>query len=86
MTDSDITQPPGREPVLTENALTILQNRYLLRDRKGKCIETPAQMFSRVAALIAGAEAKYGEQPQFPCPYEHRPSQQNAKRLLCPTG
>ncbi len=62
MTDSDIPQPPGQAPVLTENALTVLQSRYLLRDRKGKCIETPAQMFSRVAALIADAEARYGAQ------------------------
>ncbi|MGB2806513.1 MAG: adenosylcobalamin-dependent ribonucleoside-diphosphate reductase [Sedimentisphaerales bacterium] len=62
MTDSDIQQPPGQAPVLTENALTVLQSRYLLRDHKGKCIETPAQMFSRVAALIADAEAMYGAQ------------------------
>ena len=60
MTDSDIPQPPGQPPVLTENALTVLQNRYLLKDRKGKCIETPAQMLSRVASLIADAEKKYG--------------------------
>ncbi|MHC4544149.1 MAG: adenosylcobalamin-dependent ribonucleoside-diphosphate reductase [Planctomycetota bacterium] len=60
MTDSDIPQPPGQPPVLTENALTVLQSRYLLKDPEGKCIEAPAQMFSRVASLIADAEAKYG--------------------------
>lgn len=60
MTDSDILQPPGQPPVLTENALTVLQSRYLLKDRKGKLIETPAQMLSRVASLIADAEKKYG--------------------------
>ena len=58
MTDSDIPQPPGQPPVLTENALTVLQSRYLLKDRKGKLIETPAQMLSRVASLIAEAEKK----------------------------
>jgi len=46
--------------VLSENALTVLQSRYLIKDRQGKCIETPAQLFSRVAELVAGAEAKYG--------------------------
>jgi ribonucleoside-diphosphate reductase alpha chain len=60
MTDSDIPQPPGQPPVLTKNALTVLQSRYLLKDRKGKLIETPAQMFSRVASLMADAEKKYG--------------------------
>ena len=60
MTESDIPQPPSQAPVLTKNALTVLQSRYLLKDHKGSCIETPAQMFSRVASLIADAEAKYG--------------------------
>ena len=60
MTESDKPQPPSQAPVLTKNALTVLQSRYLLKDPKGNCIETPAQMFSRVASLIADAEAKYG--------------------------
>lgn len=60
MAEMDIPPPPGKAPVLTQNALTVLQNRYLVKDHNGKCIETPAQMFSRVASLIAGAEAKYG--------------------------
>jgi ribonucleoside-diphosphate reductase alpha chain len=47
-------------PVLTKNALKVLQNRYLIKDEKGKCIETPAQLFSRVASLVAQAEARYG--------------------------
>jgi ribonucleoside-diphosphate reductase alpha chain len=60
MADSDMLPTPGRTPVLTQNALTILQNRYLIKDKNGKCIETPAQMFNRVALTIANAEAKYG--------------------------
>jgi ribonucleoside-diphosphate reductase alpha chain len=60
MAEMDIPPPPGKAPVLTQNALIVLQNRYLVKDQNGKCIETPAQMFSRVASLIAGAEAKYG--------------------------
>ena len=50
-------------PVLTENALRILQNRYLIRDEHGRCIEAPAQLFSRVATLVAQAEAQYGASP-----------------------
>ncbi|GAI03758.1 unnamed protein product, partial [marine sediment metagenome] len=52
--------PPGEAPVLSENALTILQSRYLIKDHQGKCIETPAQLLSRVASLVATAEARYG--------------------------
>ncbi len=62
MAEFDIPPPPGPAPVLTKNALTILQSRYLIKDRQDKCIETPAQMFSRLTSLIAEAEAKYGAQ------------------------
>jgi ribonucleoside-diphosphate reductase alpha chain len=55
------TQPaPGDAPVLSKNALTVLQSRYLIKDNQGRCIETPAQLFSRIAVLVATAEAKYG--------------------------
>jgi ribonucleoside-diphosphate reductase alpha chain len=54
---------PGEMPVLTKNALRVLQNRYLIKDEHGKCIETPAQLFSRVASLVAYAEAQYGATP-----------------------
>jgi ribonucleoside-diphosphate reductase alpha chain len=60
MAEFRIYPPPGDVPVLTENALTVLQSRYLIKDNEGKCIETPAQLFSRVASLVAEAEAKYG--------------------------
>jgi len=52
--------PPGDEPVLSENAITVLQNRYLIRDEAGNCIETPGQLFSRVASLVADIEGRYG--------------------------
>ena len=60
MTEFQLQPAPGKVPVLSENALAVLQSRYLIKDQQGKCIETPAQLFSRVASLIAGAEAKYG--------------------------
>ena len=60
MAEFNTQPPPGEAPVLTENAVTILQSRYLIKDEQGNCIETPAQMFSRVASLVAKAEIKYG--------------------------
>ena len=47
-------------PTLGDNARKVLESRYLIRDEQGRCVETPAQLFSRVATLIAGAEAGYG--------------------------
>ena len=60
MVQFDIIPAPGPAPKLSDNALTILQSRYLVKNHQGRCIETPAQLFSRVASLVAGAEAKYG--------------------------
>jgi ribonucleoside-diphosphate reductase alpha chain len=60
MVEINIIPPPGKAPVLSENALTVLQSRYLIKDQQGECIETPAQLFSRVALLVAEAEAQYG--------------------------
>ena len=56
----ELIPPPGRVPELSENALTVLRSRYLVKDQQGKCIETPAQLCSRVASRGAQAEAKYG--------------------------
>jgi ribonucleoside-diphosphate reductase alpha chain len=56
----NIIQPAGGEPVLSENAMTVLQNRYLIKDEQGKIIETPGQLLSRVARLVASIEANYG--------------------------
>jgi len=60
MAEFHIYPPPGNVPVLSKNALLVLRSRYLIKDQHGKCIETTAQLFSRVASLIAEAEAKYG--------------------------
>lgn len=49
---------------LTENALRVLQQRYLLKDGEGKVIETPERMFERVAKAIASAEGLYGSNPE----------------------
>ncbi|HUW18296.1 MAG TPA: adenosylcobalamin-dependent ribonucleoside-diphosphate reductase [Sedimentisphaerales bacterium] len=60
MSEFEPTPPPGEAPKLSENALTVLRSRYLIKDQHGRCIETPAELFSRVAALVAQAESKYG--------------------------
>jgi len=60
MAEFNIQPAPGEAPKLSKNALTVLQSRYLIKDHHGKCIETPAQLFSRVASLVAEAEVKYG--------------------------
>jgi len=53
----------NEELALTENALKVLERRYLQKDEEGRVIETPAAMFRRVAANIAMAEGKYGASP-----------------------
>ncbi len=43
------------------NSITVLAARYLLKDGNGKLIETPKQLFNRVAHAIAGVEKDYGK-------------------------
>ncbi|MEM3597075.1 MAG: vitamin B12-dependent ribonucleotide reductase [Candidatus Bathyarchaeia archaeon] len=52
------------EPKLTVNALEVLNRRYLLKDEAEKIIETPSQMFMRVAKAIAKVDKEYGESPK----------------------
>jgi len=46
---------------LTDNALTVLEKRYLKKDDSGKIIETPEELFFRVAENIAHAEKLFSE-------------------------
>ena len=46
---------------LTENALKVLEKRYLNKDKSGKPTETPEQLFHRVARAIAAAELIYND-------------------------
>ena len=47
--------------ILTRNALKVLEKRYLKRDKNGNCIETPQDMFRRVADTIASGDLKFGK-------------------------
>jgi ribonucleoside-diphosphate reductase alpha chain len=48
---------------ISENALKILEKRYLLKNEKGEVAETPEEMFRRVARSIAVVEKEYPKSP-----------------------
>jgi ribonucleoside-diphosphate reductase alpha chain len=60
----------ARDATLTPNALYILKKRYLVRDTRGRVAETPADMFHRVACVVAGAERIYRPGAET-SPWEH---------------
>lgn len=45
---------------LSVNAVVVLKKRYLQRDEKGNVVETPGELFNRVATYVSRSEAKYG--------------------------
>jgi ribonucleoside-diphosphate reductase alpha chain len=45
---------------LSSNAITVLEKRYLIKDDGGKPVETPEDLFWRVARTIAEADRRYG--------------------------
>ncbi len=52
---------PNDELKVPINSLIVLAARYLLKDENGKIVETPTQLFHRVAKAIAEAEKKFGK-------------------------
>jgi ribonucleoside-diphosphate reductase alpha chain len=44
---------------LSPNALVVLERRYLKKDRRGKAVESPEQLFQRVAHSVAAADEKF---------------------------
>ena len=44
---------------LTQNAITVLKKRYLQKDSQGNVVETPEELFRRVAKNIAQADRFY---------------------------
>ena len=61
-----VVPPPSldQEIPLSENAMTVLRRRYLLRGADGEPAETPAQMFWRVARVVAEPDSEYGDDPE----------------------
>jgi len=52
--------PPSTPATLSQNARTVLDKRYLVKDKTGKSVETPEDMFWRVATTVAEADRRYG--------------------------
>lgn len=46
---------------LTNNAIRVLESRYLLKNSEGTLLETPHQLFERVAKYVSRAELIYGD-------------------------
>ena len=57
---------------ISSNATVVLEKRYLRKDRGGRIVETPEQMFRRVAAAIARPEPSYGSSPEAAREWEDR--------------
>jgi len=49
---------------LTDNALAVLRARYLLKDDRGEVVETPEEMFRRIARAVAASETAFGGDAQ----------------------
>lgn len=54
-----MSRSPAHRPALSDNALTVLRKRYLRKNAAGTVVETPDQLFRRVAANIAQAERRH---------------------------
>jgi len=50
---------PNVQIELSENAIKVLERRYLRKNENGEVIETPTQLFRRVAAFISQADLLY---------------------------
>ncbi|HYA31550.1 MAG TPA: vitamin B12-dependent ribonucleotide reductase, partial [Thermodesulfovibrionales bacterium] len=46
---------------LTQNALKVLEKRYLKKDEEGKIVETPEEMFRRISVAVASADTGFGK-------------------------
>ena len=51
---------PSAPVTLSQNARTVLAKRYLVKDETGKPVESPEDLFWRVATVVAEADRRYG--------------------------
>jgi ribonucleoside-diphosphate reductase alpha chain len=65
---------PGetRQLTLSDNARLVLERRYLAKDERGRLIETPEDLFRRVAHSIAEPEATHGASDAQVAQWEER--------------
>jgi ribonucleoside-diphosphate reductase alpha chain len=55
-----LSKPPIQAGALSPNARTVLQKRYLIKDERGNPVESPEDLFWRVATVVADADRRYG--------------------------
>jgi ribonucleoside-diphosphate reductase alpha chain len=70
---------------LTDNAIAVLRKRYLVREGE-RVVETPAEMFERVAHHVAAAEARWGARPAEVTAIAHRFAQWMASLEFLPNS
>lgn len=54
----------GRELGFADNAIRVIEKRYLARNEQGEVVETPKTMFLRIARALAQVELDYGARPE----------------------
>ena len=69
---TDGPQAGMKELAFGDNAMRVLCARYLKKEESGACIESPADLFRRVAKAIADAELLYDSDPSNRSEWEAR--------------
>ncbi|MGH7662716.1 MAG: vitamin B12-dependent ribonucleotide reductase [Gemmatimonadaceae bacterium] len=54
------SNPPSGAVTLSQNARTVLEKRYLVKDETGAAVESPEDLFWRVASTAAESDRRYG--------------------------